>query len=84
MAIDPNDYDNLRRLTDARALDAPELVDHLRYMTTKTHSVGRGTQMSESEKLLDEGFWYAQRGEMGEALYRLSMVQKEKRHWEEW
>lgn len=81
MAIERSDYDDLRRLTNARTLDAPALVDHLRYMTGKTHSVGRGSQMDECEKLLDEAFWYARHGEFDEALYRLSSVQEPKKLW---
>lgn len=74
MSIDTDDLEDLRDLTEARRLDAPALVAQLRLMTAKTHSSYQRKPMSEGEKLLDEAFWYASRGELDEALYRLSLI----------
>lgn len=74
MSVDAYDLYELRDLTEARQLDAPALVAQLQFMTGKTHGSGQRKPMDENEKLLDEAFWYASRGEIDEALYRLSMV----------
>lgn len=74
MSIASNDLDDLRDLSEARCINHGALVEQLRFMSAKTHASGHRKPMSESEKLLDEAFWYAQRGEIDEVLYRLSMI----------
>ncbi len=77
MSVYADDLDDLRDITDARRLDAPALVAQLRLMTAKTHGSQQRKPMTEDQKLLDEAFWYASRGELDEALYRLSMIDDE-------
>lgn len=60
----------------AQSGDQAGLVHALEIETSKTHHVtDRGLPMSESQKLLDEALWYARRGDLDEARYRLSMVE---------
>ena len=77
MSIETGDLNDLREITDARHLDACALVEQLQFMTAKTHGSAQRRPMTESEKLLDEAFWYASWSDLDEAIYRLSMIDDE-------
>lgn len=58
----------------AESGDFREFTEQLRAITAKTHGSRQREPMTEDEKLLDEAYGYAQRGEFDEAIYRLSQA----------
>ena len=62
-------------LQTAQSRDVKELVRRLELVTQQTHHINcRFFQLSETEKLWDEALWYARRGDINEAIYRLEQA----------